>query len=336
MRICVVGTGAMGGFLGAKLAVSGQEVTFIDQGEQLKALQENGLHLVMQDGTEHHVTDANFTGQFEKAGTQDHVILALKAHHIFQVAEKMPLLFDERTTVVTVQNGIPWWYFQKHGGKYDGTRLESLDPSGVIAANIDADRIIGCISYPAATVVEPGVVQHVEGIRFSIGELDGSESERCLKLQKALVDAGFKSYILENVRSEIWLKAWGSLSFNPISALTHATLQDICRFPETRNLVTSMMKEAQDIAGKLGIEFRHTIERRITGAEGVGAHKTSMLQDVEAGRALETEALIGSILELAHLTKTPAPTIEAVNACTKLLDKTYINKNSRVDLISLN
>jgi len=335
MRMCVVGTGAIGGFLGAKLAVSGQEVTFIDQGEQLKALQEKGLLLIMKDGTEHHVTDAKFTDQFDEVGTQDYVILAVKAHHIAQVAEKMPLLFDAKTSVITVQNGIPWWYFQKHKGAYEGARLASLDPSGVITANIGADRIIGCIAYPAAAVIEPGVVKHVEGIRFSVGELEGSESERCLKFQNALIKAGFKSYILENVRSEIWLKAWGNLSFNPISALTHATLQDICQFPETRDLVASMMQEAQVIAGKLGVEFRHTIEKRIEGAEGVGAHKTSMLQDVEAGRALEAEALIGSVLELAQMTKTPAPAIEAVNACTKLLDKTFIEKNSKVDLIPL-
>jgi 2-dehydropantoate 2-reductase len=310
-------------------------MTFIDQGEQLRALQEKGLRLIMQDGTEHHVKDAQFTDQYDKAGPQDYVILGLKAHHISQVAEKIPPLFDAETCVVTVQNGIPWWYFQNHGGEFDGTRLTSLDPSGVITANIAADRIIGCIAYPAAAVIEPGVIQHVEGIRFSVGELDGSESERCLKLQSALIDAGFKSYLLDNVRSEIWLKAWGTLSFNPISALTHATLQDICRFPETRNLAAQMMQEAQAIAGKLGIEFRHTIEKRIAGAEGVGAHKTSMLQDVEEGRALESEALIGAVLELAHMTQTPAPTIEAVNACTKLLNKTFTDQNSKVGLIPL-
>jgi 2-dehydropantoate 2-reductase len=227
MRICIVGTGAIGGLLGAKLAVSGQDVAFIDQGKQLKALQQKGLRLIMQDGTEHHVTDALFTDQFDKPGPQDYTILAVKAHQISQVAEKMPLLFDAKTAVVTIQNGIPWWYFQKHGGQYEGSHLASLDPTGVIAANIEADRIIGCIAYPAAAVIEPGVIQHVEGIRFSVGELDGSESDRCLKLQKALIDSGFKSYLLPNVRSEIWLKAWGTLSFNPISALTHATLQDI-------------------------------------------------------------------------------------------------------------
>jgi 2-dehydropantoate 2-reductase len=330
-----VGTGAIGGYLGAKLATSGNEVTFIDQGAQLRALQDKGLRLIMQDGTEHHVRDALFTDEYDKVEPQDYVILAVKAHHIARVAEKIPLLCNPETAVVTVQNGIPWWYFQKHGGQHEGTRLVSLDPSGVITGNIDADRIICCIAYPAAAVVEPGVIQHVEGIRFSVGELDGSESERCLRLQQALIEAGFKSYLLENVRSEIWLKAWGTLSFNPISALTHATLQDICRFPETRDLAAAMMQEAQDIAGKLGIEFRHTIEKRIAGAEGVGAHKTSMLQDVEAGRALETEALIGAVLELAQLTHTPAPAIEAVNACTKLLDKTFTEKSAKVDLIPL-
>jgi len=335
MRICIVGTGAMGGFLGAKLSVSGQELTFIDQDEQLEALQKKGLRLIMQDGTEHHVTGGHFTGQFDKAGPQDCIILAVKAHHISQVAERIPLLYDTDTTVVTVQNGIPWWYFHKHGGAFEGTRLASLDPSGAITANIDADRIIGCIAYPAAAVIEPGVIQQVEGIRFSVGELDGSESDRCLKLQKALIDAGFKSYILPNIRSEIWLKAWGALSFNPISALTHATLQDICRFLETRNLAAMMMREAQAIAGKLDIEFRHTIDKRIAGAEGVGAHKTSMLQDVEAGRTLETEALIGAVLELARMTKTPAPAIEAIHACTKLLNKTYTEMKSKVNLIPL-
>jgi 2-dehydropantoate 2-reductase len=335
MRICVVGAGAMGGFLGVKLAISGQDVTFIDIGDQLCAIQEKGIKLIMEDGTEHILRDAKATDSFPEAGPHDVVILALKAHHIQEVAEKMPALYESDTYVITIQNGIPWWYFQKHGGKFEGRRLVSLDPTGIIEANIPSERIIGCIAYPAATVSEPGVVRQVEGIRFPLGELDDKESDRCLKLVQVLLGAGFKSYILDNIRSEIWLKAWGTLSFNPISALTHATLVDICRFPETRHLAAKMMKEAQEIAGKLGIQFRHTIERRITGAEGVGAHKTSMLQDVEAGRALETEALIGSVMELAQLTETPAPAIEAVNACAKLLNKTFLNINARVGLIPL-
>ncbi|MCH6577805.1 MAG: 2-dehydropantoate 2-reductase [Proteobacteria bacterium] len=324
MRICVVGAGAIGGLMGAKLALSGQEVTLIDQGAHLAAIKENGLKLVMEDGAELLAKDLKATDSFDEAGTQDMVILALKAHQIEAVAPKLPALFDADTSIVTVQNGLPWWYFQRHGGEFDGRRLETLDPTGVIEANIEAERIIGCVVYPAAAVIEPGVIHHVEGDRFPVGELDGSESERAKTLCQTLIDAGFRSRVVDDIRSEIWLKAWGNLSFNPISALTHATLLDICRFPEARTLAANMMKEAQEIAEKLGIEFRHTIERRIEGAEAVGAHKTSMLQDVEARRSLEVEALIGAVIELARLTNTPSPSIDAVCACVKLLDKTLM------------
>ncbi len=328
MRICVVGAGAVGGLMGAKLALSGADVTLIDQGAHLAALRENGLKLVMEDGTEHLARPAKATDSFEEAGAQDLVILALKAHHIESVAPAMPALFGPETMVVTVQNGLPWWYFQRHGGEFDGRRLQTLDPGGVIEANIEAERIIGCVVYPAAKVTAPGVVHHVEGDRFPVGELDGSESDRVTSLSQTLIDAGFRSRVLDDIRSEIWLKAWGNLSFNPISALTHATLVDICRFPETRDLVANMMKEAEHIAHKLGIEFRHTIERRIEGAEAVGAHKTSMLQDVEAGRSLEVEALIGAVIELGRLTKTPSPSIDAVYACVKLLDKSMAEEGA--------
>ena len=324
MRICVVGAGAIGGLMGAKLALSGQEVTLIDQGAHLAAIKENGLKLVMEDGAELLAKDLKATDSFDEAGTQDMVILALKAHQIEAVAPKLPALFDADTSIVTVQNGLPWWYFQRHGGEFDGRRLETLDPTGVIEANIEAERIIGCVVYAAAAVTEPGVIHHVEGDRFPVGELDGSESERAKTLCQTLIDAGFRSRVVEDIRSEIWLKAWGNRSFNPISALTHATLLDICRFPEARTLAANMLKEAQEIAEKLGIEFRHTIERRIEGAEAVGAHKTSMLQDVEARRSLEVEALIGAVIELARLTNTPSPSIDAVCACVKLLDKTLM------------
>ncbi len=236
------------------------------------------------------------------------------------------------TIIMTVQNGLPWWYFHKHGGEHDGKPLKTLDPSGVLTKHIDADRIIGCVVYPAAAVTEPGVIHHVEGDRFPLGELDGSESERAQKLHDLLVDAGFRSRILDDIRSEIWLKAWGNLSFNPISALTHATLVDICQFPETRQLAADMMSEAQEIAEALGITFRHTIEKRISGAEGVGAHKTSMLQDVEAGRSLETEALIGSILEMGEMIGKPAPSIKAVYACVKLLNKVMLLEGGGVSV----
>jgi 2-dehydropantoate 2-reductase len=332
LRICIVGSGAVGGLMGVKLAVSGQDVTFIDKDEQLEAIQEKGLKLIMQDGEEFVVREAKVTGNFGEAGPQDVVILAVKAHQIPEVAEQLPALFGPETIVVTIQNGIPWWYFQRHGGEYEGKRLETLDPTGVIEANVDAYRIIGCVAYPAAAIVEPGVVQHVEGDRFPLGELDGSESDRCRILMQALMDAGFRSRIIDDIRAEIWLKAWGTLSFNPISALTHATMVDICRFTETRELAAKMMQEAQETAGKLGITFRRTIERRIEGAQNVGAHKTSMLQDVEAGRALEIEALIGAIIELSRLTQTPSPAIDTVYACVKLLNKTFTEAKARVDL----
>lgn len=332
LRICIVGSGAIGGLIGVRLSVSGHDVTFIDKDEQLAAIQEKGLKLVKENGEEFIAREAKATGSIEEAGQQDVVILSVKAHQIQEVAPHLPALFGTDTSLVTVQNGIPWWYFQKHGGEFEGIRLKSLDPTGVIEANVDADRIIGCVAYPAAAVVEPGVVQHVEGDRFPLGELDGAESERCQRLMQAFIDAGFRSRVIDNIRAEIWLKAWGTLSFNPISALTHATMVDICRFSETRELAAKMMQEAQETAEKLGITFRRTIERRIEGAENVGAHKTSMLQDVEAGRALEIEALIGAIIELSRLTQTPSPAIETVYACVKLLDKTFTEARSRVVL----
>jgi len=335
LRICIVGSGAIGGLIGVRLSVSGQDVTFIDKDEQLAAIQEKGLKLVKQDGEEFMAREAKATGSFEEAGQQDVVILGVKAHQIPEVAPDLPALFGPDTSVVTVQNGIPWWYFQRYGGEYEGKRLEALDPTGVIETNVDTDRIIGCVAYPAAAIVEPGVVQHVEGNRFPMGELDGSKSERCKKLMQAFIDAGFRSRVIDNIRAEIWLKAWGTLSFNPISALTHATMVDICRFPETRDLATKMMREAEETAGKLGITFRRTIERRIEGAENVGAHKTSMLQDVEAGRGLEIEALIGAIIELSRLTQTPSPAIDTVYACVKLLNKTFTEVESRVVLSPL-
>ena len=323
MRICVVGAGAIGGLMGAKLALAGNDVTVIDQGAHLEAIKKDGLKLIWEDGSEH-VAQVKAIDNVADAGEQDLVILAVKAHFLDQVARESEALMGPDTIIMTVQNGLPWWYFHKHGDEHDGKPLKTLDPSGVLTKHIDADRIIGCVVYPAAAVTEPGVIHHVEGDRFPLGELDGSESERAQKLHDLLVDAGFRSRILDDIRSEIWLKAWGNLSFNPISALTHATLVDICQFPETRELAADMMREAQDIAEALGITFRHTIEKRIAGAEGVGAHKTSMLQDVEAGRSLETEALIGSILEMGEMVGKPAPAIRAVYACVKLLNKVML------------
>ncbi|MBI1986613.1 MAG: 2-dehydropantoate 2-reductase [Rhodospirillales bacterium] len=330
MKVCVIGAGAIGGLMGAKLALAGEEVTVVDQGTHLKAIRDNGLKLIWHDGTEHVAKIAKATDKVEAAGKQDLIILALKAHYLEQVARQLPKIVGPDTMIVTVHNGIPWWYFHKHGGPFDGRRLETLDPDGTLGKHIDGDKIIGCVVYPAAAVEAPGVIHHVEGDRFPVGELDGKTTARVQKLHDTLVKAGFKSRILDDIRSEIWLKAWGNLSFNPISALTHATLVDICQFPETRKLAATMMGEAQQIAEKLGITFRHTIDKRIEGAESVGKHKTSMLQDVEAGRSLETEALVGAILELGRLTKTPAPAIEAVYACVKLLNKIMVLEGAGV------
>ncbi len=335
MRICIVGAGAIGGLLGARLALSGNQVTVIDQGAHLEAIQSHGLKLIWADGTEYLARDLTATDSFEAAGPQDLVILAIKAHYLAAVAERLPVLYGPDTMVMTVQNGIPWWYFQKHGGEFDGRRLECLDPDGKLAAHIEAERIIGCVVYPAAGVTAPGVIRHVEGDRFPVGELDNSESERLQRIHDLIVEAGFRSRVLTSIRSEIWLKAWGNLSFNPISALTHATLVDMAEFPETKRLAEVMMREAAEIAGKLGIEFRHTIERRIEGARGVGAHKTSMLQDVEAGRSLEIEALVGAVIEMGRLTRTPSPQIEAVYACAKLLDRTMAREAAKVTVEKL-
>ena len=322
-KICVVGAGAIGGLLAAKFALAGEDVTVIDQGAHLAAIQKNGLKLEWHDGKVQ-TAKMKAVNKATEAGKQDIVVLAVKAHFLDQVVRDIDSLLGPDTIVLTVQNGLPWWYFQKLGGKYDNHRLQSLDPSGVLTKHIDPNRIIGCVVYPAAAAIAPGVIHHVEGDRFPIGELDGKETPRVKELHDVFIKAGLKSMVLPDIRSEIWLKAWGNLSFNPISALTHATLVDICQFAETRELAATMMKEAQDIAQKLGVTFRVTIEKRIAGAEAVGAHKTSMLQDVEAGRSLETEALIGSILEMAKLTNTPAPAIESVYALVKLLNKVML------------
>jgi ketopantoate reductase len=331
IKVCVVGAGAIGGLVAAKLALAGNEVTVVDLGAHLAAIKANGLKLEWHDGT---VATAKVKAvdRVADAGKQDLVVLAVKAHFLEQAVKDIDPVLGPDTMVLTVQNGLPWWYFQKLGGKYDNQKLESLDPDGVLAKKIDANRLIGCVVYPAAAVTAPGVIHHVEGDRFPIGELDGSDTERVKRLHDVLVKAGLKSRVLKDIRSEIWLKAWGNLSFNPISALTHATLVDICQFPETRHLAARMMGEAEAIAKKLGVTFRVTIDKRIAGAESVGAHKTSMLQDVEAGRSLETEALIGSILEMAKLTDTAAPAIESVYALVKLLNRVMLTEGGGVKL----
>ena len=330
MKICIVGAGAIGGLLGARLAVAGEEVTLIARGAHLEAIRARGLEVTMNDGAVVRAADIAATADMKECGRQDLVVLAVKAHQIAPIAGDLHALFGRGTAVLTTQNGIPWWYFQRHGGPLDGTVLDSLDPGGTITAAIAPERIVGCIAYPAAEISAPGRIRHIEGSRFPVGELDGSATDRVHALSGTLQRAGFKSPVLENIRSEIWLKAWGNLSFNPISALTHATLVDICRFPPSRDLAAMMMTEAQEVAAKLGISFRVPLEKRIAGAERVGRHKTSMLQDAEAGKALETEALIGAVVELGRLTETPTPAVDAVCALTRLLGHTIEEERVRV------
>ena len=333
MRICVIGAGAIGGFVGARMAFAGHEVTLIARGAHLRAIRERGLTLVEADGTERIARVAHATDDISSLGLhpkQDLVIVALKAHQMEPVLADIKRLCHADTIIVPMQNGIPFWYFHKHGGALAETRVHAVDPQGVCLDGIPAERIIGCVVYPACELVAPGVVRHIEGDRFPLGELDGSISNRVKDLSDIFAKSGLKAPVLENIRNEIWLKLWGNLTFNPISALSHATLQDICRFPLGRELATNMMREAQAVAEKLGVSFRVTMEKRIDGAEKVGRHKTSMLQDVEAGRAIEIDALVGSVVELGQLTGVPTPTISAIYQASKLLAHTIQNEKVAV------
>ena len=333
MKIAIIGAGAIGGLVGAKLALAGEDVTFLVRGRNLAAIAEHGIKLTSADGWEHTANNVRATDDYAQAGPQDLVILAMKAHQLEAVVADLPKLLGPRTTIVTMQNGIPYWYFQRHGGPFEGTRVASVDPQGVIAAGIAAERVIGCVVYPASELVAPGVIRHIEGDRLPLGELDGSSSERVQAIAACFANAGFKAPVLDNIRAEIWLKLWGNLSFNPISSLSHATLVDICQYPPSRELAAAMMREAQAVANKLGIEFRVSLEKRIAGAEKVGKHKPSMLQDVEAGREPEIDALVGSVVELARLTGTPTPHIDSVHALVKLLAHTMQDQRGHVRLL---
>ena len=322
MKFCIVGAGAIGGFVGAKLALAGEDVTFIARWKNLDAIRARGMTVKMHDGTVLEAKTARATDSFSAVGHVDCIILALKSHQVESVVNQLEPLFGPKTTVITMQNGIPFWYFHKHGGALAGTTIKAVDPRGVCKDGIPAERIIGCVVYPATELIAPGVVRHIEGERFPLGELDGSASSRVKDLSDVFAKAGLKAPVLDNIRNEIWLKLWGNLTFNPISALTHATLQDICQFPQGRELAANMMREAQTVAEKLGASFRVSLEKRIEGAEKVGRHKTSMLQDVEAGRAIEVDALVGAVIELGELTNTPTPTIRAIYQASKLLAHT--------------
>lgn len=315
-----MGAGAIGGLMAVRLGAAGRPVSVVARGDHLDAIRQHGLRLRETDGSEL-VAEVAASDDFAALGPHDVVILALKAHQIAAVADDLGHLYGPGSVVVPVQNGIGWWYFERHGGPHDGRRLQTLDPDGVLAAAVPAERLVGCIAYPAAEKVGPGVIQHVEGDRFPVGELDGTRSERAAAVASALSEAGFTSRVLADIRSHLWVKAWGNLAFNPISALTGATLAQICRNEDTRRLAAAMMTEALEIARRLDVRIRFTVEQRIAGAEKVGEHKTSMLQDAEAGRPLEVDPLVGVFVELGELTGTPTPTISSVYALVALLNR---------------
>ncbi|TXI82578.1 MULTISPECIES: 2-dehydropantoate 2-reductase [unclassified Cupriavidus] len=319
MKICIYGAGAIGGYMGAQLALAGADVSFIARGPHLAAMQANGVRLQIEG--EERVAKVRCTSDPRELGPQDYVFITLKAHQVPGVVDLMQPLLGPETAVVTGVNGIPYWYFYKHGGEFAGTTLESVDPGGKQWQGLGPERAIGCVLYPAAEIVAPGEIRHVYGKKFPIGEPDGSRSARVERLAAMMVAADLDAPVRDNIRDEIWLKLWGNLCFNPISALTHGTLDIITSDPATRALSRQMMLEAKDIAERFGVHFRVDVERRIDGAGAVGAHKTSMLQDLEAGRAMEIDPLLTVVQEMGRLIQQPTPMIDAVLGLIKQRDR---------------
>jgi 2-dehydropantoate 2-reductase len=318
MRVTVFGAGAIGGYLAAKMAATGRvDLSVVARGAHLQAIEKDGLRLV-EDGKETAVP-VRAAERAADLGVQDYVVLALKAHSVGPALAQIAPLVGPDTAVVTMQNGVPWWYFYKLGGELDGTRLEAVDPGGLIWSGLGPERVIGSVVYPAVEVDAPGLIRHVEGRRFSLGEPSGEKSERVTRLADEMIAAGLQAPVREDIRSEIWVKLWGNLCFNPISALTGSTLEAIVADDGTRALARAMMLEAQAIGEALGVRFTIDVDRRIKGAGAVGAHKTSMLQDLERGRPMEIDALVTVVQELGRLTDRPTPTIDAVLALVRRL-----------------
>jgi len=319
MRFAIVGAGAIGAFVGAMLARSGEDVTLIARGPHLKAMQDHGVRVRGSIGD--FQTKPLATDDPSAVGTVDVVLLTLKAHSLTGMAPKLSPLIGAGTTVVSAQNGIPWWYFYRHGSEWEGTRLDSVDPGDIINRSIDPSLVIGCIVYPSTIIIEPGIVEHIEGTRFAIGEPDGSKSDRCRRIADTFIKAGLRCPIRTDIRHDMWVKLMGSVAFNPISALTRATLAEIVGHRETRALASAIMLEAEAVARGLGVDIGISIEQRLDGAEKVGQHKTSMLQDIESGRPPELEAIVGSVVELGTKMGLDLPATKAVYACVKLLTK---------------
>ena len=317
MKIAIVGAGAIGAFLGAKLALAGEDVYLIARGPHLKAMQANGVRVRSPEGNfEAHPTA---THDYESIGPVEYVFLTVKAHSLTAIAPSLAPLLGPDTAVVSAQNGIPWWYFMGQGGPFDGSSIESIDPGGVIAHAIDSSRVIGCVVYPSTVIVEPGVIEHIEGNRFSIGELDGTSSERCKRLAASLISAGLRAPIRGHIRHDMWIKLLGNVVFNPMSALTRATLVEMATHRESSDIVRAVMADA--VAEGLGVRLPLTIDQRMDGARKVGAHRTSMLQDLEAGRPMELESVVGVVIELGEKLGLPMPHTRTLYSCARLLDQ---------------
>lgn len=315
-RVLIFGAGAIGGYMGVKLAQAGARVTFFARGAHLAAMKENGIKLI-SEGSESVVRDANFAGDPKEAGEQDFVIVSLKAHGLVAAVDQVAALLGSKTALVTAMNGVPYWYFHKHGGEHDGKRLESVDPGGVLWTKLGPERAIGCVVYPAANILAPGVIEHTYSNRFTLGEPDGSKSERAAALSELMIKAGLKAPIRPRIRDDMWVKLWGNLCFNPLSALTGATLDVVTGDPGTRGVARAMMLEAQEVGEKLGVKFGIDVEKRIDGAKEVGAHKTSMLQDLEAKKPMEIDALLGAVVEMGDLVGAAMPACRMVLALVR-------------------
>jgi len=317
VRFLIAGAGAIGAYMGARMARAGLDVTLFARGPHLRAMQQVGVRVKSAEGD--FEARPKLAATLEEVGPVDVVFLAVKAHSLPQLAPHLPSVVGPETTVVSTQNGVPWWFFQGLSGAGEGIRLERVDPGGVIAAAIEPRRVVGSIVYFSTEIVEPGVIRHTEGNRISMGEPDGTRSERCRQIAVALVASGLRCPVTTHIRNEIWVKILGNVAFNPISALTGATLAQMARDPEVATLVRNIMMETEAVASKLGFQLPVSIDQRIAGAKKVGEHKTSMLQDLGAGRPLELEAVVGAVVELGERLGVPMPHTRTVYACTKLL-----------------
>jgi 2-dehydropantoate 2-reductase len=322
VRFLVAGAGAIGAYLGARMALAGEDVTLFARGPHLRAMQANGVRILSPEGD--FEIRPKVVEKLGDAGPVDVIFLGVKAHSLTQLAPQITPLLREDTVVVSTENGVPWWYFQLGAGEFSGLRLERVDPGGVIAQSIGSRHVVGSIVYLATEIVEPGVIRHTEGNRITIGEPDGTRSERTRQISEALTKAGFKCPVTTRIRNEIWVKLLGNVAFNPISALTRATIVQMVRDPDVSVLARRIMEEVERVASKLAIELPISIEKRMAGAEKVGEHKTSMLQDLEAGRPMELEAVVGAVLEIGERLGISMPYTQAVYACTKLLERTSI------------